>query len=550
MRKPSDRLILLAIVLLAVLLRLPSFFCRVWSVDEAAMAAVATLVQQDGVLYRDAVDHHAPLSDYIYAATFFVGGRYNMFALRLVLTGLIIVVVLAVYGLGRLAIGRRGGLFAALLFAVLASFAYTTREMYAFHTEWTVILFTSLGSLLLARSAIGDRHPAWAFVGGCCFGLAVFSKQPAAVDLLAALLFLAYLGVLAVKREERGGVGRAVKMVVMLLAGVVAVSLAVAAFFHAVGAWDEFVFQFYTYNADYYVVSVPLIERLLGSRHDFFNAGEPFNLAALATMGVILVLLPLLRRSSRTKRRRHPAQVFLVLWATASFVAAAMSGRLFPHYYIQLLPSWCLLGGLALQHFSEIVEAAAAKSRPIVAGRIRATAWLLMGLLIWMPGMAVQNGALLYRHWAHPDPAIVQAAEYIRQHSDADEKIFVWGFLPDVYVLSDRVPASRYTFCNWLTGLIPWTNADPRIDTSDKIVPGSWETLMKELQTNRPVFIVDTTPGDYLRYIKYPIDKFPLLQRFVAEHYEPVGEFPDSAEKVMIRVYRVAGSPPPSEQEG
>jgi hypothetical protein len=112
-------------------------------------------------------------------------------------------------------------------------------------------------------------------------------------------------------------------------------------------------------------------------------------------------------------------------------------------------------------------------------------------------------------------------ADYVRTHSTLNDYIFVWGFCPQIYVLADRKPASRFIFCNFLTGRM---TESPRhfvfeAETTDQITPGSWEMLRDDLSRTKPKFIIDTSPSDYLKYAKYPIKKYSYLKELLEREY-------------------------------
>lgn len=110
--------------------------------------------------------------------------------------------------------------------------------------------------------------------------------------------------------------------------------------------------------------------------------------------------------------------------------------------------------------------------------------------------------------------------EAIRARSRADESIFVWGYYPELYVLAPREPASRYSNTNYLTGLLPWENDQPGVDTSAHIVPGGRELVLAELAESRPKLVVDTSLGNHRAYAKYPLESFPGLVQFLSAHYQ------------------------------
>lgn len=76
----------LAILVWSLFLRTPYLLHRMQDVDEGCHAAVATVLLDGGLPYRDAVDNKFPGVYYLYAAVFWVFGNYNMLAVHAVAT--------------------------------------------------------------------------------------------------------------------------------------------------------------------------------------------------------------------------------------------------------------------------------------------------------------------------------------------------------------------------------------------------------------------------------------------------------------------------------
>jgi hypothetical protein len=66
---------------------------------------------------------------------------------------------------------------------------------------------------------------------------------------------------------------------------------------------------------------------------------------------------------------------------------------------------------------------------------------------------------------------------------------------------------------------------DPNHDTTERILPGAWETLARELAEHPPLFFVDTDPGTVAK--KYPPAKYPYLRRLLVEEYREVFATPE-----------------------
>jgi len=117
--------------------------------------------------------------------------------------------------------------------------------------------------------------------------------------------------------------------------------------------------------------------------------------------------------------------------------------------------------------------------------------------------------------------------EYIKERTKSGDKIFVWGFATPVYYFANRSAASRFLWCDWLTGRIAGspTAKNPLFDTSDYITPRSWDMFFEDLERNKPVYIVDTSVGDYHDYGKYPVAIYPKLVKYLDEHYVYEAQF-------------------------
>jgi hypothetical protein len=92
-------------------------------------------------------------------------------------------------------------------------------------------------------------------------------------------------------------------------------------------------------------------------------------------------------------------------------------------------------------------------------------------------------------HVAHDD-TVVYASHYIEATTKPDERIFVWGFSPWVYGYSHRKPAGRYVFETYVTGFVPWFWEKAEVERA-RIVPGSVEALLSDLDREKPVVVVD-----------------------------------------------------------
>jgi 4-amino-4-deoxy-L-arabinose transferase-like glycosyltransferase len=491
-------------------LRWPSLGFGLWNVDEAIHAAVARTLLDGGVLYRDAVDLRAPLSYYAEAAVFALAGENNLWAMRFLIALLIAGTAWSLFVAGRHLRGFAAGAGAGLIFAILTSCLFYPVDAYASNTEWFLAFFTAAAAAMFLGGKGSLPSPRRLFGTGLLLGGAFLSKQPALLELAApatALLWLAWRRQLTAREFWSAGLA--------LAAGWLLPVLLTVLYFAARGALGDLVFYSWTYNLAYYGPEITTADRaaaLLISFRLLLAGAQGLLLALWVTGGGVLLYRLAQRQPTPEEKAAHPASAYLLVWSLVALAGAASSGREFEHYVIQFLPAFALGAGLASAGAGQIARSAAHRwfVRVGAALAVAGAAWLLFAII---PGK---------RHRTIPADPSQRVAAYIREHSAATDRIFVWGFHPDIYLEANRRAASRFVICTFVTGLIPWTNVAPERDTAYAAVPGSLDTLLRDLAASRPVFIVDCSVGANRHWQKYPPEKYPALHDFIRRNYRQV----------------------------
>jgi hypothetical protein len=512
-------------------LRAPSWHVMLWNVDESIHAAVANTLLDGGLMYRDAVDQRTPLSYYAFAGIFRVAGANNLPAVRVTIAAMIAGTAFGLFLLGKRTRRPVNGIWAALIFVAWSTRLLIQSDAFAAHTEWFVALFTTYAALVFLGT---NRVPSFnrSLAAGALWGLAFLSKQPALTDFFAPLFTLLYLVITRVS-DLRG----ALRSLGGLLAGFGAVVGAVACSFYAIGAAADGWFFTWIYNVKYYGPELGWGDRLL-SPAGFFT--ELITLYPLVFLGgivgagaVSLRLAQLCPTDEMRASRRWES--FLLLWCGSSLAGAMASGRGFDHYFIQCLPPFAWMAAWVP---SWLMRQFGVSPAPKLRGLASLAAAIGLGAL----AINVIGSPLKARQPTYPpaDPALPLSA-FIVEHTRPTDKIFVWGYNPDIYMYTNRLPASRFVYCTFQTGLIPWTNEKPSIDTTYAIVPGSMKVLLDDLRRHRPAFIIDCGVGPHRRFSKYPLSHFAPLAQYVEENYveiEPARYGPQGFRLFMRRAAR------------
>lgn len=489
------KLAALAIVLLTIVTRLPTLLHPQPIDDEIAYSVVANEMIDGGRPYVDAVERKPPLLFWTYEAVFEAAGEFNWRALHAVALLWTLGTMAGLYAIGKRLFDRATGLTAALLYSVFQPWA-EFRNL-AFNGELLMNLpIVWAWALVLGRSL--SRTGPRILLAGALLCAGFLLKQPAAI----AAVPLGIYFFLPSYRTSRGLTWTtSVIRLAMLIAGFFGVLGLVAILLLHQGILGEAFYWTFTAH------SIP---------HVFWENG------VLVTLEFIAICLPLFVGAAMAYRDRD------VVWAgkdaertalfgllVASAIGTAAGSRFYPHYYIQLIPPLALL---AAPHFARLWSRSTAPRHWLL--RPAATcAWLAVTLV----GFSISQ-------WLasdlHLDPCA--AAQYLSAHSTAEQRIFVWGQMPRIYLESQRRPASRYIATFPLTGYV-FGGPLPGVDTRNRIMPGAWTNLEEDFNKHPPTYIVDvqSNPGD-----EYPVRDFPVLARLLTEKYRQVAR---TAEGVIYR---------------
>lgn len=481
--------------------RLPALFHRRAINDEAYYSLVAQEMLHGGLPYQDAVDRKPPLLFSVYWAVFRATGFPSWMALHAVAIGWTLSSMGVLFQLlsdllspweGLLAAALYGGFLPLLRFSNLA-----------FNGEMIMNLPACAAMLLALRRGRPGKSLDLLLAGGLV-AIAFLCKQPAGIVLLPLLVYALH----PQQWRHRGprALGVALARALLVITGFGLVIGGTGLILNAHGLLGD---AWYWTVRDHELTHGPLDPVFWGL---FLGAVALFVLAA----GPLLLgsWWSLREESARWNARRLERDT-LVAWLFASLIGVSASGRFFSHYFIQLLPPLALLAAPAVSRcWDEGVAAASLARRRLLVG------WSAFTILFGL-------GAALYDGSLHAQP-MPPATAWLRSHARAEDRLFVWGQDPHVYLDSGLRPASRYVAYFPLTGYVfglpeSW---DPTYDTSRRIAPGAWEHLAEDFTHHPPAYILDL--DDVRTVPRYPIANYPYLAHLLERSYHVVFRGPDA----------------------
>ena len=421
-------------------------------VDEAYGLAAARRMLEGAALYRDIWFDKPPLYAWIYLAW----GAQTGWPLRL---GGALFVLLCCWLAGRVGatlFGPRESWYAAAGMAFFLSFDHPVAVL-SLAPDLLLIPFT-LGAIW----AMASNRPVLAAVCAAA-GLLANTK---ALLLLPLVLFWQ---------------PRAWKKILPVYA------LAAAAVWLAAGGWRESVWEWgVLYSRDTFVVN-PVWEGLKRTA----------NWAGFHAALVVFAAIYFARKEAQRLR--------LAVWLAVGLVMVAAGARFFPRYYLALLP---------------VLAVAAARGVSLVPQRLRAA---LLVITVAVP--AARFGA---RHIAtlRADPSAMRdlalwadcrdAAAKIQSLAHPGDTLLVWGYRPELNVLTGLRGATRFLDSQPLTGVI----ADRHLIDARPTAPGLAHRHRGQLMGTQPTFIADGL-GPYNPALA--VERYPDLGPWFSK-YELVDE--------------------------
>lgn len=500
--------------LVTALAQAATFVRPILDTDEATYASIAALMNEGGRLYAEGgVDNKPPGIYWTYAAVFALFGRYAMFEVHLLKVLVVVATAAVVAAITRRAGGRGFEPAAFALYGVFTAAHYP--KMAAANTEAFMMLPLCASFLVLlapsSRRSAGVDEPAFATgplracASGVLVGVACLFKQVAAVNLV-----LVCVAVLVARRAQAdaalhgGDDGRrrsagAASSIGAGLLGFAVVLGAVALLFARRGTLDDLwrwtvVKVLFEYGPGIFAqgVDVPLAR---------FAASFPQLLLFTA-------LLWLLAASAARRGRRLPdVDRALLAWCALGLVAAFAGGRFYGHYYIQVIGPLAVVGALELRRLHAALPPRRRRARAAIA------AFLVVAPAAYAVHDTARYEPISDRYGA-PDPDWRPVVDHLRRVTAPDDRLFVWGMCAPLYVLADRVPATR--FVGFLRGF-PRSSGLPA-DHSWDAGPDVWPVLLQDLRARPPRLIVDTSTADYQGFGAYPMSSVPALRDLLVDY--------------------------------
>ncbi|MCX7944738.1 MAG: hypothetical protein N2746_09560 [Deltaproteobacteria bacterium] len=478
-------------LLMSIIIRLPTFFFDFFSNDEAAHFIGSIIIKKGMDLYSDFVDNKPPFIYLFYLLSQVLFGE-TMTAVHITTTMLIIPSIAFFTSLSINHISRIAGLMAGFFYILFTS-SYIPTDMFATNCEIIMLLFASVGFTFILKNSLLDS-----FLFGIFISLATLSKQHSLIWILVPLI-----------SELTKGKEKSLTRIFSSLLGFFIPILISLIYFYTKGSLIDFIYFTVGHNITY--SQNPIFISEIFKR--FFKYLFPF----------IILVSPLIffYVNSRRVIDREIRRIFeptLVLSILIIFVGF----RLFPHYYIQTIYPLSILA--AFYFLKPQIKKGAIKF-------IFLYSLLLMTIIHLYTFLTYSKKTDFIEE---TEPLFVNIPREIKREGlckDVSEqnynRVFVWGYAPLFYYYFYKecsfLPASRFILPQAsIAGYIPGNESQLKGDFQFEkyIIKEHRRLLMRDLEKNRPLVIIDTSGSNFHNWGRYPLKSFPELNDFIQKNYK------------------------------
>jgi hypothetical protein len=453
--------------------------------DEGYITAFAVRMLDGHFLpYVDAVSHRGPMLYAVAAVAVALGGRTSFVPIRTL--GLLCSLLVVVLGYVAAARARRplAGALAAIVVFVDCALELIPDDGLAYNGEPLLDVFV-LGALVCLVVGLAPERSApsarWTAAAGVLAALGALSKQVGGVTVVTLAVWPLAA---AIARPQGTTRARRWSPAWAYVAGAVAPFVLLVARYAVAGQLRTLWYYAVTYNSHVYMAPMSGEEAL--HRYGYWLSDH----AETTTVAIALVALGIARSLSGVRARGFWKHVddrgfllTLALAALVSGVASNVTARGFPHYFLQAVPWFALLGGVLLEE-GLVTEDASLARRAVVHASVLVPTLAIVAVL-HQPHLENLQRA------SHGHPRSLPICHFVDQNSNHDEAIYVWGFAPDIYTYCQRRPASRFVYSTFPSGYVPFFDgASPEQDLA-RVVPGGQEQFLGDLEQSHAAMVID-----------------------------------------------------------
>lgn len=465
--------------------------------DQGQYATIAAAYLQGKIVYKEIFDPKPPMTYLVHAFALQVFG-HSMIAIRILDLFWQIGTLLTLFAIARIIYGTASAGLIAIMIYGIAYFScgyWTTAQSDGF------LNFPLSLSILMFLLAVRETFTYGYLLSGIFLGIAVLFKYP------IGILLVFYLAVLLTTRERQKLMSAGS---ILLGFGLIQLCFLVSLILN--GALKDFLYVQFTYFPKY-SFAFKNISGFSFSFHSWIDYWKQ-NLILFGSIPLIVKAI-----IDHRRRRITTGRWLLYSWWLAACFNLILQNKFYSYHFLPLVPSTALL-------YSDLVLSL--YNTPYLS-RKRVVQFCLPLIVVVCVYILYLNTHSFYiftrdpRSYYQADKfgaygrgdysvkANLEVSDFIRTHSSQDDKIFVWGFEPSIYFLSERQCSSRFVYNFPLYGQFDWNEYR--------------KEFLEDLQRDKPLYIL-VVENDAMPWVSGTSDdsktafmKFAGFRHFVLSEY-------------------------------
>lgn len=421
--------------------------------DSAVFITCADIVSDGGIMYKDFFDHKGPLIYLFDLLGLRMGGIAGIWSLCILWS---LISANINYALCRIYSSKKSSFIATAFFCVF---------LLKFGCDNTVELvglpFICLGLFYLLRTLHKKEYLSFADALAVSFCIAVtFLLKP---NICAVVVFCClWLIISDIKLKRWLEIG---KYFLSFMISFCFVGIVTWALLNVFDTWPNYIDTFWKFNM-YYSDSLSLSTKLHGGFKLIFLT----SFCALSWCFVVFTLI----KSFIVKRNFIENLILAIVILVSSFAACGMSGYIFSHYLIAIIPMFAIF-------IAKAFDLRKTTSDSIIVYSLSCIIVALYGWFVFSqrPTEQIHKSAKVQK----------TINSYIEDNSDERDTICLYGVDPIYYYTSQRKPASKYIYQWMIFGISPESKSEFEADIR-KIKPNLM-LVSKSMEEELPKDICD-----------------------------------------------------------
>jgi 4-amino-4-deoxy-L-arabinose transferase-like glycosyltransferase len=494
--RPYLLVLLMAALVLTWILRM-NFWGQPFEMDEGAYGYMGWGMLNGLVPYKDMYDQKPPGIFVLNSLVFLL---FEPTALNVQIFASIYSLgsVLAVFLVTKKLAGGEEGCLAALLYAIFSCGPHIQGG--GVNSEVFMVLPYTLAAYFFLKLLETGRRKNYLYFGFWT-SLACTIKQVALVNFL---WLASYLVVRMWQRRQWDSVSRVLADGFLVVVGAVIPWVPFVLYFYGKDALDHFYFWQVSFNFQYMAEGPRGMAYLSLFIVRVIRPLSENGILLLAALASIVCRWPIIRRKTETYQQeseswQQTAWILMAVWPIFSFIGVALGRRFFPHYFIQLVPSLAVLGGVGLMDLIRKIRSRGLDffRRPVGAGIgvIFALAFLSFVMADARYYFRYNGMQISLRQYNTPLFSVTRyIGKYLKDRTEPSDLIYVWRVNPEINFYALRKSPSPYLIHSVMSYNLP---RDPH------------QEVLESLHRSPPKYIV----------LMEEIVEFPALKDFIKENY-------------------------------